>query len=272
MNSAIQPSIDELLKGLRAKLAQPGTSLLPVLDLMSRFAHYSLHNQLLIFLQRPLATRVMGFQAWRQAGYQVRKGEKGIAIYAPMRFKSESPDADEPTSRLRFRVAHVFDITQVDPIDGQAIIQPAAPSSAAPLTCLEKLKAFLVGHNLELEYATLSPGCYGYTNGKRITCAIGLAPHIEFGTLVHETAHALLHFGPDRPDLTIRETEAEAIAYLLSEQLGLEDTQMSIDYIRSYRGTPDLLDASLQRIRSTAARLTAELNAIDFNINGEVIN
>ena len=82
------------------------------------------------------------------------------------------------------------------------------------------------------------------SNGKRITCAIGLARHIEFGTLIHETAHALLHFGTDRPDLITRETEAEAIAYLISEQLGLADTQMSIDYIRAYRGTPDRLDAS----------------------------
>ena len=61
MNTATKPSIDELLLGLREKLAQPGSSLLPVLSLMSRFGHYSLHNQLLIFLQRPNATKVMGF-------------------------------------------------------------------------------------------------------------------------------------------------------------------------------------------------------------------
>ena len=103
----------------------------------------------------------MGFQAWRQAGYQVRKSKKGIAIYAPMRFKAESNDCDEPTSRLRFRVAHVFDITQVDPMDAQAIEQSPSVRAVAPLTCLEKLKAFLVGHNLALEYAALTPGCYG---------------------------------------------------------------------------------------------------------------
>jgi len=135
---------------------------------MSRFAHYSLHNQLLIFLQRPSASRVMGFQSWRQAGYQVRKGEKGIAIYAPMHFKVDSTDDDEPTSRLRFRIARVFDIAQVDPI---------------------------------------------------------------------------------------------------AEFIG-ERMQLSIDYIRAYRGTPDTLDASLQRIRYTAARLVRELDAIAFEPGG----
>ena len=137
---------------------------------------------------------------------------------------------------------------------------------------MEKRNAFLVGHNLELEYAALTPGCYGYANGKRITCAIGLESHIEFGTLAHETAHALLHYGPDRPNLTIRDTEAEAIAYLLSEQLGLEDTQLSINYIRSYRGTPDLLDASLQQIRATAARLAAEFEEIDFESGDDLVS
>jgi antirestriction protein ArdC len=268
MNSATKPSIDDLLKTLKAKLAEPGTSLLPVLSTMSRFAHYSLHNQLLIFLQRPTASRVMGFQSWRQAGYQVRKGKKGIAIYAPMHFKVDDPDTDEPTSRLRFRIAHVFDIAQVDPIPGTTAAAVPAPAPAVPLTCLEKLKAFLVGHNIEVDYANLGQGCYGYTDGKRITCAMYLASHVEFGTLIHETAHALLHFGADRPNLTIRETEAEAIAYLISEQLGLEDTQMSIDYIRSYRGTPDTLDASLQRIRATAARLAREFDAVIFDTGG----
>jgi len=90
MYSAVEPSIDELLETLKAKLAESGISLMAVLTTMSRFAHHSFHNQPLIVPQRPNATCVMGFQSWRQAGYQVRKGEKGIAIYAPMRFKTRT--------------------------------------------------------------------------------------------------------------------------------------------------------------------------------------
>ena len=68
-----------------------------------------------------------------------------------------------------------------------------------------------------------------------------------------------------RPDLTTRETEAEAVTYLLCAQLGIAGTEASVEYIQSYRGTPDTLDASLERIRATAQRLSAELEAIGFD-------
>ena len=86
MNTEARKTIDDILATLKERLATPGQSLLPVLSAMGRLSKYSLSNQLLIFAQRPDATRVMGYQAWRHAGYQVRKGEKGIMIYAPMTF------------------------------------------------------------------------------------------------------------------------------------------------------------------------------------------
>ena len=81
----------------------------------------------------------------------------------------------------------------------------------------------------------------------------------------------LLHFARNvdgtrtRPDLTTRETEAEAVTYLLCAQLGIAGTEASVEYIQSYRGTPDTLDASLERIRATAQRLSTELDAIRFD-------
>jgi antirestriction protein ArdC len=112
----------------------------------------------------------------------------------------------------------------------------------------------------------------GYTDGRRITCGTGQASHVEFATLAHETTHVLLHFPTDgsaRPDLVTRETEAEAVTYLLCAQLGIAGTEASVEYIQSYRGTPDTLDASLERIRSTAQRLSSELVAIRFNAEEE---
>jgi antirestriction protein ArdC len=278
MNAEARTSIDNLLTTLKAELAQPGQSLMPLLGVMSRFTKYSLSNQLLIFAQRPNATCVQGYRAWNKAGYQVRKGEKGIAIYAPMLFskRAEADASDEcDAPRLGYRVAYVFDIAQVDAIAGT---EPAMVESKAPDTgttdanrFLEQLKAFLVGHNVELEYQALQPGLMGYTDGRRITCGTGQASHVEFATLAHETTHVLLHFARNvdgtagtRPDLTTRETEAEAVTYLLCAQLGIAGTEASVEYIQSYRGTPDTLDASLERIRATAQRLSTELDAIRF--------
>jgi antirestriction protein ArdC len=247
---------------------------------MSRFSKYSLANQFLIFAQRPDATHVCGYRAWNKAGYQVRKGEHGIAIYAPMRFAQRDPGtlddgataSPRPNTHMGFRVAYVFDVSQVDALPGtdtSLLTTPASPTSESPTAHrhLEALKAFLVGHNVELEYKTLAPGLLGYTNGRRITCGQGQAIHTEFATLAHETTHLLLHFptdGSTRPDLVTRETEAEAVAFLLCAQLGIAGTDASIEYIQSYRGTPDTLDASLERIRTTAQRLSAELTAIHF--------
>jgi len=268
-------TIDALLDTLKESLAQPGRSLLPLLTSMSRFSKYSLWNQMLIFAQRPDATHVCGYRAWNKAGYQVRKGEHGIAIYAPMLFKNRNtaanPDdatAPRPNTHMAFRVAYVFDISQVDALPGtEPALDTAATVCPNAHRANEQLKAYLFGHNVELEVKHLEPGLLGYTNGRRITCGSGQPTHVEFATLAHETTHVLLHFPADRatrPDLTTRETEAEAVTYLLCAQLGIAGTDASVEYIQSYRGTPDTLDASLEHIRATAQRLTVELDAISF--------
>jgi antirestriction protein ArdC len=194
-----------------------------------------------------------------------------------MRFAQRDSDTldDGGTAppRLGFRVAYVFDISQVDALPGTAsALETAATLSPNAHRHLEALKAFLVGRNVELEYQALAPGLLGYTTGRRITCGQGQAAHVEFATLAHETTHALLHFpadGSTRPDLVTRETEAEAVTFLLCAQLGIAGTDASIEYIQSYRGTPDTLDASLERIRSIAQRLSSELDAIRFDAEHE---
>ena len=132
MNTEVRTSLDHLLTTLKAELAQPGQSLIPLLTMMSRFTRYSLANQMLIFAQRPTATHVLGYRSWLKAGYQVRKGEKGIAIYAPMRFTREDPDTLEEHSRTGFRVAHVFDLAQVDPLTCTDTAAFAAPLADTP--------------------------------------------------------------------------------------------------------------------------------------------
>jgi antirestriction protein ArdC len=89
------------------------------LNVQRRFHNYSFGNTLLILWQRPDATRVAGFHAWLHLGRHVRKGEKGIAILAPIpqRLRVEDENGDEKTvvgAAHHFRLAHVFDIAQTD--------------------------------------------------------------------------------------------------------------------------------------------------------------
>jgi len=83
----------------------------------SRFHKYSWHNTLLIAMQRPSATQVAGFQAWRKLGRHVMKGERGIMIFAPCPWRRESvTDAGdtETESGVYFKPVHVFDVAQTD--------------------------------------------------------------------------------------------------------------------------------------------------------------
>jgi hypothetical protein len=87
------------------------------LVVMSRFHRYSWNNALLIYTQRPNATHVAGFHAWLRMRRYVRKGEKGIAILAPIGCKKSIDGKlleDEQTRVYGFNVAHVFDLTQTE--------------------------------------------------------------------------------------------------------------------------------------------------------------
>lgn len=86
------------------------------LRFQSRFHRYSFGNALLIYLQKPDATYVAGYKTWQKMGRQVKKGEKGIAIFAPQMVKvrkvQEDSGEEVEESRLAgFRVAYVFDVS-----------------------------------------------------------------------------------------------------------------------------------------------------------------
>src|SRR3712207_5497160 len=109
-----------------------------MLKVSSKFHRYSFNNQLLIFLQRPDATLVAGFRRWQELGRQVRKGERGISILAPCRYRAKIEDehGDEQTvHRLTgFRVAYVFDVgqTEGEPIEDLDAVRPKLLEGEAP--------------------------------------------------------------------------------------------------------------------------------------------
>src|SRR5438876_10458449 len=86
-----------------------------LLTTMARFHRYGLHNVCLIVAQRPTAARVAGFHTWRTVGRFVRKGEKGIAIMAPIiARRREDASEDESRTIAGFRAVYVFDVEQTD--------------------------------------------------------------------------------------------------------------------------------------------------------------
>lgn len=94
------------------------------------------------------------------------------------------------------------------------------------------------------------------TRGK-ITLLPGQTPAERLATLAHETAHALMHFSERRTETTkrIRETEAEAVAFVVCSAIGLETGTASADYIGLYAGDAKLLTESLEHVQQAANRI-----------------
>ena len=225
-----------------------------LLKTMARFHRYSFHNVALIAMQYPTATRVAGFQTWRSMNRFVRRGEKGIAILAPIvGRRAIEPVSDEPESQktiVAFRAVHVFDVAQTD---GEPLPE-VAQASGDPGDRLSALKAAIVGAGISLEYADDLDGALGTSHGGRIRIRTGLTPAEELIVLAHEWGHELLHRGDDRPaSRDTRELEAEAVAFVVGEAVGLNAGEAARDYLHLYRGDRDGLAASLDRIQRAAA-------------------
>ena len=230
-----------------------------LLKTMARFHKYSWHNVCLIATQCPTATRVAGFQAWRTMGRFVRKGEKGIAIMAPIIGRREAePDDQNARTVVGFRAAYVFDVEQTD---GEPLPEPGeASGDPGPKTAA--LKGAILERGIALESADDLDGALGTSSGGRIRLLNGLSPATEFTTLVHEYAHELLHRADDRPaSRDTRELEAEAVAFVVGGAVGLDTSDASRDYIHLYRGDREALSGSLNRIQRAAAVILAAVNA-----------
>jgi antirestriction protein ArdC len=224
------------------------------LSAMGRFHRYSLGNIMLIASQRRDATRVAGFRTWNKLGRFVRKGEKGIFVLAPiMRRKTESPDnleLKESTIPAGFRPVYVFDVSQTE---GQEL--PVICSvSGDPREYLERLTALIDRLVIVLEYSEDIAPALGISSGGKITLLPGQSPAGEFVTLSHELAHELMHRTERRSATSkcVRETEAEAVAYVVSQAIGLETISAAKDYIQLYNGDANLLIESLEIIQRTA--------------------
>lgn len=256
------------LADLEAALQQGASdTLVRYLEYLARFHQYSFGNVMLIAIQKPNATQVAGFHAWRKLGRWVRKGEQGILILAPMigRKRRDEADADQPgpsDSKVRclygFRAVYVFDVSQTD----GAELPEFAGIDGQPGDRLSQLESIVGQYGIDLAYQEPGGGALGVSKDGAIWVKPDLEPAEKFAVLVHELAHELLHQRTGRKELlsrTVRETEAEAVAFVVCRALGLETTTRSADYIQLYRGNTQTLSDSLDMIQKTAATLIAQL-------------
>lgn len=216
------------------------------LTAMSQFHRYSAANCLMILAQRPDATQVAGFHAWKALGRSVRKGARGIAIWAPVTRKLEVEDEEESTTvvrRVGFKLAYVFDVADTD---GEPLPEhPGRPrllSGQAPEGMVDVLVRQVDEAGYTLTFEPTVPGrpqANGVTSflDRTVTVATeGRSEASQAKTLAHELAHVLLHADSVRSGIEGQraEVEAESVAFLVCSAFGLDSMDYTLGYVAGW--------------------------------------
>ncbi len=181
--------------------------------------------------------------AWNQLGRRVKKGQKGIRILAPLmgtkRKKDSEAEKDTPyqyqSVLVGFRAVYVFDVSQTE---GAELPDLNLRVNGEVGEYRERLIEFILAQGIELEFKESIAPALGVSYRGKIAILPGQSAAEEFSTLVHEASHELLHKCSRRTATTktVRETEAEAIAFVVSQTIGLDAGHAAADYIHLYHG------------------------------------
>jgi hypothetical protein len=237
------------------------------LRVQARFHRYSFSNALLVALQRPGATRVTGFHTWRRLGRTVRRGESALWILAPVTRRVVSDDDTQQNTRIvtAFRAVPVFDISQTTGQDLPEICTRL--SGDDPLGAYARLLQVATSVDFTVEDHVFEDETNGDCShqSRRIRVSTRLQPAHRVKTLCHELAHALLHAEPI--DRGLAELEAESVAFIVSDELGIQSDRWSFGYVASWSGGGDEAIAAIKaagvRIQRTAERILSGLNLAD---------
>lgn len=231
------------------------------LKVSAKFHSYSWRNRMMIAIQRPDATHVAGFNKWLELGRWVRKGEKGIAIFAPLTYAKKDEATGEKTGEVLrgFRIVHVFDIAQTDgkPLpDAPMPEQLTGNQDGGIFTALMDF-AMRGGLSVLPAFDTFEDernGDYSPLQ-KQIRIRSGLSILQRAKTMAHECAHWILHTSDEGKALAreVKETEAEAAAFLALARFGFASDSYSFPYLAHWaKGDVSILEKSLDRINKAA--------------------
>jgi hypothetical protein len=255
----LKETIDGAIERLAEQLAEGHTSdYLKLLTFWSRFHRYSHGNALLIFAQRPDATQVAGYRTWKRQGRQVKSGARAIIIWCPILRTIEDEDTGLPVEVVvGFNPCPVFAAEDLTDIATNPLptLWKRLPDDAEAL--YRHLKTKVEEHGLRVEEIALPPSKQGMTSPSgMIILAAGLDSRNRIMVLLHEVAHAIEHYRPEREGASReqKELEAESASAVICAILGIEHPTAR-DYILMYAGTAEDLKASLAAIRRMVGRM-----------------
>ena len=212
-----------------------------------------------------------GFRAWLSLNRCVRKGERGVRIFAPMPVRERDaegavvvdPETGTPQTRMLFKSVAVFDVDQTEPLPDTEPVELEPPSR--PITgdshreLLPRLEALAEELAYAVEFRDLeNDPCDGWCDapGGLIVVGSHLTANAQVRVLVHELAHALgigyEEFGRERAEVLV-----DCATYLVLQTAGLDVSGESVPYVASWGedGALEAVQAFAERIDEVARRI-----------------
>jgi len=282
---AVQALTKKMEKSVEGYFRTPG-DLKEYLTFMAKFYHYSPSNISLIQSQFQGASAVGSFSFWKEKGFPVKKGEKGIKILVPNRtvakFKDkdgtwksvtkaseqekkqiESKSVEVKPGRLYFAVGHVFDVSQTNAkaedlprifpnrwLDGSVTDYKSLYKGMEAIA--EKNGVKIIEPKQELGVAK----GVSYTLTKEVALNPRNSELQNVKTLLHELAHAKLHTAETHMNYTAPEKEfqAEMTAYAVSSYFGIDTSEYSLGYLASWTQGKEMKDKTklLKEVHETS--------------------
>jgi antirestriction protein ArdC len=256
------------------------------LTFFAGFRGHSFYNTLLIWIQKPDAKKVAGFRQWEKKFRRVKKGAKGIMIFAPVMSKTAKDDTQVNDAQLdnevkkgmpvRFMPVYVFDISDTEAIDERGDV-PEAPKwfqDSEPTERTKELYKYLSEildvMGVKLTKGDAKAGEKGYSAGNHINMSSEVEGAGEVSTLVHELAHELMHWKKSsiyyqgdevKYDSAIKELQAESVAYIVMKHYGLPVTHQTT-YLALWKANKEKILANIKVISDVAKFIIDEIDKV----------
>jgi hypothetical protein len=258
------------------------------LTFFSKFHGYSFYNRMLIFIQKPDATKVGSFKLWESKHRRVKKGSKAIKILAPAG-KPESIEYDDETTELmgqmgmtnrpqitRFKAVNVFDISDTEPIDERGEVPDTpqwwgenTPSETADMlyNAVTEVAADL---GIRVTQSDAKGGEKGYSAGDHINISSDVTGAARLSTMIHEIAHELMHWkkssifyidnGEGKSKNELQELQAESVSYVVLKHYGIP-VEHHATYLALWKANKERIQKNLEIISKVSQFIIGKIDA-----------
>ena len=257
------------------------------LTFFSKFHSYSFYNRMLIFIQRPEATKVASYKLWQSKFRQVKKGAKAITVLAPAG-KPEMTQYDDETAELmgqigvtnkpqitRFRAVNVFDISDTEPIDERGEVPDSpqwwgdnTPSETADVL-FGAVSEVASDMGINVTQSDAKGGEKGFSAGDHINISSDVSGAARLSTMIHEIAHELMHWkkssiyfidnGEGRQKAELQELQAESVSYVVLKHYGIPVSHHAT-YLVLWKANKERIQNNLEVISKVSQFLITKID------------